>query len=831
MSLLNCVPVFRLFLFTVTFFSVWSTVQARDLDANRWPEALNIPGLDPAVESRITAQIDKMSLEQKVGQMIQAEIRQVTPEEVKTYHLGSVLNGGGSFPYNKKFAKASDWVALADQYYQASSQSALGIPILWGTDAVHGHNNVIGATIFPHNIGLGATRDESLIYRIAKATAHEVAVTGLDWTFAPTLAVNRDIRWGRTYESYSSDPEWVTRYGKQMIKGLQGESFGPMSILATAKHYVGDGGTLYGDDQGDVQIDEQTLIDVHAKPYFDAFEAGAQVVMASYSGLNGTKMHAHRYLVQSVLKDRLGFDGFVLSDWNAIWQVPGCDKSHCVETINAGIDMLMIPDRHNWQAAISSIIQSVKNNEISMARIDDAVRRILRVKHRVGLFEAPRPAKRKYAKKSKHLGHKKHRQLAREAVRKSLVLLKNNGQALPIKPKSHVVVLGDLANNLSAQSGGWSISWQGTENQNSDFPGATSIWAGIKKAAESSGGKATLLSEPAALSDEPDAVVVVVGESPYAEFKGDIQNFDTLALSEASPHALRWIRAYQDRGIPVVTVLVTGRPRWSTAEINASDAFVVAWLPGTEGAGVADLLFAKPGSAMDFTGRLSFSWPSTPCDLFGDTTQALFPLGYGLSLAQTVETPDFPVTHKPVKTGCAQLTQNDIQVAKKDRSLELAALYEAPTGRLYPAESAPSKSVSVNSNNQGLSISWRDDVEEKFFVGDPNAINGLAHLYHDHDMLLSFSEVSNPNVPVYVGIECQSPCNAEFRVDPLLKQIHEGKAKTLAISLACFDRYKIDFSKLSAPLTLRAAGPLTVSLSSLTFGKAPKSNVTRYVCD
>jgi len=629
-----------------------------------WPVVVSVVPKDPRIEARISELLGRMTLEQKVGQMIQADIRSVTPDEVRKYRLGSILNGGGAFPGNEKHSKVSDWVALADQFYDASMDTADGapaIPIIWGTDAVHGHNNVIGATLFPHNVGLGAAHDPDLIQRIGEATAREVAATGIDWTFAPTVAVVRDPRWGRSYESYSERPEIVRAYAGRMVQGIQGTGGTPTfldgnHVLAAAKHYIGDGGTDHGIDRGNNKGSEQDLLAIHGQGYVTAIQAGVQAVMASYNSWQGVKMHGQRHLLTDVLKTRMGFDGIVVSDWDGVDEVQGCGKDHCAQAINAGIDMIMVPDL--WKSFLRNTVLQVQAGDIPMARIDDAVTRILRVKLRAGLFEKGRPSSRPLANQVAQIGAADHRAVAREAVRKSVVLLKNDNCLLPLSPKTNVLVAGDGANDIGKQSGGWSISWQGTGNTNADFPGATSIYDGINAAVTAAGGKATF-SVDGSFQTKPEAAIVVFGESPYAEWHGDIKsleyrgpvgdgqpvdinrpapevsplfdepNYETAPVTQpTAPVAdLALLKRLRDEGIPVVAVFLTGRVRGVTPQIEASNAFTVAWLPGTEGGGIADVLFRKSGGAVNFplTGKLSYAWPRG-----GAGEAPLFPYGYGL---------------------------------------------------------------------------------------------------------------------------------------------------------------------------------------------------------
>ncbi|RZA05157.1 MAG: glycoside hydrolase family 3 protein, partial [Moraxellaceae bacterium] len=444
------------------------TTKAASYDASLWPQPVSKIAKDPVMEKKIDDLLAKMTVEQKVGQTIQPEIRNISVAEIKKYHIGSILNGGGSYPNNNKLSKPQDWINLADGFYKASIEPAangLTIPIMWGTDAVHGHNNVIGATLFPHNIALGATNNPELMKKIGAATAREMAVTGINWSFAPTLAVVRDDRWGRTYESYGEDPELIKAYAGKLVEGLQGvantnEFLAADHVIATAKHFLGDGGTKGGIDRGDTDVSEQELVNLHAQGYVTAIEAGVQTVMASFSSWKGEKMHGHKYLLTDILKNRMGFDGLVVGDWNGHEFVPGCTKNNCAAAINAGVDIIMVPD--DWKVLYENTLAQAKSGEISQARLDDAVRRILRVKMRAGLFEIGAPSTHKLAGKPGIIGSAEHREIARQAVRESLILLKNKNQILPVKAGSKILVAGDGADNIGKQSGGWSISWQGT---------------------------------------------------------------------------------------------------------------------------------------------------------------------------------------------------------------------------------------------------------------------------------------------------------------------------------------------------------------------------------
>lgn len=598
-----------------------------------WPSSATPSAItDDATEAFIDSLLAQMTLEEKVGQTIQADISAITPEDLATYPLGSILAGGNSAPGGRNWASAEDWVELARDFRAAvEAREGARIPLIFGIDAVHGHNNVIGATIFPHNIGLGAARNPELVGRIAEVTALEVAATGADWTFGPTVAVPRDLRWGRTYEGYGEDPEIVASYAGPVTLGLQGELragevLGIGRITGSAKHFLADGGTVDGVDQGNAPISEEELICVHNAGYPPSINAGVLTVMASFSSWNGVKITGNHTLLDDVLRGPLGFEGFVVSDWNAHGQIPGCTNESCPEAFNAGIDMFMAPD--SWRPLYHNTLEQVRSGAITMERLDEAVRRILRVKIRAGLFETQRPLEGRYDL----IGAPEHRAIARDAVRQSLVLLKNDG-VLPIRANTRVLVAGSAADNIGQQSGGWTLSWQGTGTTNADFPGATSIWAGIESAVSDAGGTA-VLSADGSFDEAPDVAIVVFGETPYAEFQGDLDH-----LAFADPEPLRILRALQEAGIPTVSVFISGRPMWTNPEINASNAFVAAWLPGSEGGGVADVLIGdEAGEARyDFTGTLSFSWPrhalQTPLNRDTEDYDPLFAYGFGLTYA------------------------------------------------------------------------------------------------------------------------------------------------------------------------------------------------------
>ncbi len=564
-------------------------------------------------EERVEALLKQMTLAEKIGQMTQVDTAALHDKaDIQKYALGSVLSGGGSDP---KDNTAQGWLQLANECQAWAQKTRLKIPLLYGVDAVHGHNNVLGAVIFPHHIGLGATRNPALVEQAARVTAKEIAGTGINWNFAPCVAVAQDARWGRTYESFADSPELAGELGAATVRGLQAGYAGPDSVVACAKHYVGDGGTQNGVDQGNTVMDEATLRKIHLAPYLPSLKAGVGSIMLSFSSWNGTKLHGHKHLVTDVLKGELGFKGFTISDWAGIDQLPFDFKGSIAASINAGLDMAMVPNGpgqpNNYVDFITKLTELVNEGRVPQARIDDAVRRILRTKIESGAFAAKPTAPALTAA----IGSPAHREVARDCVRQSLVLLKNDSTALPLaKNLKRLHVVGAAADDLGIQCGGWTISWQGETGKVTS--GGTTILQAIKQTVSAD----TKVSFSAAGSgvEAADAIIVVVGETPYAEGKGDRTDLN-LAASDVA-----LIQRAKQSGAPVVTILLSGRPLVLGAALDASDAFVAAWLPGTEGLGVTDVLFGdyKP------TGKLPRVWPQVA----GATaTAGSYPFGFGLS--------------------------------------------------------------------------------------------------------------------------------------------------------------------------------------------------------
>lgn len=796
-----------------------------------WPELPRPTFQDGNIEERIDSLMKSLTLEEKVGQIVQADIGSVTAEDVRKYRLGSVLNGGNSGPHGNDLAPAKDWLKLADDFYEASMDTSGGkhaIPIIWGVDAVHGNNNIIGATIFPHNIGLGAARNAQLIHRIGEITAKEVRVTGQEWTFAPTLAVVQDARWGRTYESYSERPQIVHEYASAMVTGLQGEPGTPDflkgdHVITTAKHYLGDGGTFEGRDQGDNLASEEILRDVHAAGYTSAISAGAQSVMASFSSWQGRKLHGHKGLLTDVLKGRFGFDGILVSDWNAHGQVEGCTVTSCAATVNAGLDMFMAPD--SWKGIYESTLAQAQSGEIPTARLDDAVRRILRVKLRAGLFEAGKPSSRHLAGQFNLLGAPEHRAVARQAVRESLVLLKNSKQLLPLKPTANVLVAGDGADNISKQNGGWSLTWQGTGVTNAHYPNADSIYAGIRAAVTAGGGKVTL-SADGSFKTKPDVAIVVYGEEPYAEFQGDV---DTLEYKPGNKGDLELLRKLRAANIPVVSVFLSGRPMWVNPELNASDAFVAAWLPGTEGGGVADVLFAKRDGSVnhDFKGKLSFAWPRTPDQVAatrGDD-KPLFDYDYGLTYQDKVELEALPEEVAQRSDGEGASAREYFAGGRAATGWTLAVI-EAQ-GAPQPLTSATGSSatgvlkvtaVDRSAQEDARQLTWSGTAPATFAIGRGEPIDLQRESNGQLSLVFDYRVDAAPSDKVAVGVACRGSngsCRGDVPFEKHLAASTAGQWQQARILLSCFEKNGADMRNVIAPLAISTAGTLQLSIANV----------------
>ena len=778
---------------------------------NLWSTIDPLP-LDPEIEAQIDEILPKLTLEQKVGQVIQGDTGSLTPEDVKKYRLGSVLSGGNSAPGPLPYAETKAWLEMADKYYNASIDDEdveIAIPIIWGIDAVHGHANLKGSIIFPHNIGLGAMNNPDLIEQIASITAHELTVSGHDWTFAPTLAVPQDLRWGRSYEGFSENPDLVKSYGDRIVIGLQGEFgsenfMGDGRVISSAKHFLADGATENGVDQGDALITEKELSKVHAAGYYSSIPAGVQTVMASFSSWQGRKLHGDKELLTDVLKGKMGFNGFVVGDWNGHGQVPGCINTDCPQSLNAGLDMYMAPD--SWKGLYESTLQHVKDGTIAMERLDDAVRRILRVKLLSGIFQKGAPSTRANAGNENLLALPEHKNVARQAVRESLVLLKNNNQLLPIDPSKTILVVGDGASSISKASGGWTLSWQGTGHSNDKFPNGESILEGIEKTVDDAGGK-LIFSKDGDTSIKADVVIAVYGEDPYAEFQGDRENlaftpngFDTNKLS-----------TYKENGIPIVSVFLSGRPMWANTEINNSDSFVAAWLPGSEGGGVSDMLF-KTDPSFDFTGRLSFTWPASAV-VSKNNNQELFKIGYGLSYT-SINQIDFLSENSGLENSEIASTGEyfnkgdvvapwDIWLISGKLEKQIASFPSSVGGLII------SKTDHM-AQEDALRINWTKSDGDYFRISSvkPNDLTRQSN----GAMKLAFNAKSFTGSDSTLQI---GQCDDSFNCDKTLEIKISDEWQEYLIPLSNFEELGIDMSKIISSILIKAEAGIDIGLGNV----------------
>lgn len=819
----------------------------------QWPVLKSAIAKDPAVEKRIDDLLARMTLEEKVGQLIQPEIHQVTPADITEYHIGSVLNGGGSTPGNNKYASLEDWVTLADSFYNASvdkSNGRIGIPIIWGTDAVHGLGNVVGATLFPHNIGLGATNNPELLKKIGWATAREIAATGLDWDFSPTVAVARDDRWGRTYESWSEDPRIAKAFAGEMVKGLQGEGgtdnlFTNEHVIATTKHYIGDGGTLNGVDRGETQGDEQHLREIHGAGYVSGIEAGVQVVMASFSSWQNTRMHGHKYLLTDVLKNQMGFDGLVVGDWNGHSFIPGCTVLDCPESLMAGLDIYMVPDP-NWKELYKNLVAQAKSGEVTAERLDDAVRRILRVKIRAGLFEQDgvlqkgAPSTRPLAGKKDVLGAPEHREIARQAVRESLVMLKNKNNLLPLARNQKVLVAGDGADNIGKQAGGWSVSWQGTGNSNSDFPGGTSIFGGINQVVSAAGGKATL-SVDGSFTEKPDVAIVVFGEDPYAEMQGDTGN---LAYKPRDPRDWELLKKFRAQGIPVVSLFISGRPLWVNRELNASDTFVAVWLPGSEGQGVADVIFKNAEGKINFDmkGRLSFSWPKHPdqnsLNVGDENYDPLFAYGYGLSYGDKNTLGD-DLSEEGLK---AEEVVDKLDIFNRrpigEWQLEVIGYQNdiiPMTSKTATASSLEITAVDRDVQEDARHVVWNGKGSGQVALSVATRKDLTNYVKENSALVFDIKVDGVPSKTTFLRLGCGSYCASDIDLTEKLKTFAGQGWQTVTVPLSCYPNAGANFgidqppseywTQVLQPFSLITEGTLDVTFANVSLVKGAGKDV------
>jgi len=808
-------------------------------DKDPWPEVIWPLAADPALEKRITDLMAGMTVEDKVGQLVQGDIASVTPDDVRRYRLGSILAGGNSDPGGRYDASPAEWLALADAFYDASMDTSKGgkaIPLLFGIDAVHGQSNIIGATLFPHNIGLGATRNPELLRQIGGITALETRVTGMEWTFAPTVAVPQDDRWGRTYEGYSESPDVVASYAAAMVEGLQGRVGTPefldgRHVIASVKHFLGDGGTTDGKDQGDTRISESDLVRIHAAGYPPAIAAGAQTAMASFNSVNGEKMHGHRHYLTDVLKGRMNFGGFVVGDWNGHGQVKGCTTTDCPATIIAGLDMAMASD--SWKGFYETTLAAVKDGRITPQRLDDAVRRILRVKLRLGLFEAGRPSTRAVGGQFALIGAPAHRAVARQAVRESLVLLKNQNGLLPLSPKQRILVAGDGADDVGRQAGGWTLNWQGTGTTRKDFPNADTIYEGIARQASAAGGEAVLAVD-GRYAVKPDVAVVVFGEDPYAEFQGDRP---TLAYKPGNETDLALLKRLKAEGIPVVAVFLSGRPLWVNREINAADAFVAAWLPGSEGAGIADVLLRGSDGRVqhDFKGKLSFSWPRTATQYANNVGQKdydpLFAFGFGLTYADNGDLAALPEASGA--TGNEGAT--GVFFARGDAGPGMALRIEDAAGQgltvtrvpdALPDDRLKITGVDHLAQEDGRRLAWSGNGEAAAALQSHTALDLRRESNGDLMLLTTLRVDVAPQGEVWLSVGCGVGCSARIAIGPSLAALPQGQWKRVGVPLKCLAKAGAKLDAIDRPWSVVTGDAMTISVSRVALGALNEAEVT-----
>ncbi len=807
--------------------------QAVTIHPDQWPTPKWPFANDPALEKRIDDVMAQMSVEEKVAQTIQGDIASITPDDVRKYRIGSILAGGSSDPGGKYNASPAEWLKLADAFYEASMDTSKGghaIPIIFGIDAVHGQSNIVGATLFPHNIGLGAMRNPELIRKIGEVTAAETRVTGMEWTFAPTVAVPQDDRWGRTYEGYSESPQVVASYAGEMVKGLQGEPGQPgfldgHHVISSVKHYVGDGGTTDGKDQGDTQVTEAELRDIHAAGYPPAIEAGAQAVMASFNSFHGEKMHGYKAMLTDVLKDRMNFGGFVVGDWNGHGQVKGCTTTDCPAAFNAGLDMAMASD--SWKGLYETELAAVKSGKITQERLDDAVRRILRVKMRLGLFEAGKPSQRPLGGKYELLGSPEHRAIARQAVRESLVLLKNNGGTLPLDPHKRILVAGDGANDMGKQSGGWTLNWQGTGTQRADYPNGNTIWEGLKQQIDAAGGKAELAID-GKYKAKPDVAVVVFGENPYAEFQGDIA---TLLYKPGDDSDLELLKKLKADGIPVVAVFLSGRPLWMNREINTADAFVAAWLPGSEGGGIADVILRKADGSVqnDFKGKLSFSWPRTAVQFHNNVGQKdydpQFAFGYGLTYADKGE--QAKLSEESGVSG--DQSAGGVYFNRGKPAIGLAMQLSSATQADMPATTVPvglsdgslkMSAVDHKAQEDARRLVWSGASDARVQLVSGKAVDLSRETNGDIVMYVTLRRDADIAAPLWLGVGCGQGCAGQVDIGKTVGKLPAGEWKIIGVPLKCFQTAGADMSKLVQLPYVASAAKADVSFSRIALGQS-----------
>jgi beta-glucosidase len=759
---------------------------------------------------------------------------------------------------------------------EAYADRGFRIPFMWATDAVHGHNNVFRATVFPHNIGLGAANNPDLIEEIGEVTAKEIVATGLDWTFAPTVASPRDYRWGRVYEGYSEDPEIIYQYAGRMVEGLQGgvEGLkGQSNVISNVKHWVGDGGTTNGEDRGENHYTEDYLRNIHATGYFSGLEAGAQVVMSSFnswhneanydptgSGDYNYKIHGSQYLINDVLKGKMGFDGIVVTDWNGQGEINGCTASDCPQAVIAGNDVFMVTANSDWTAFYDNVIAQVEDGTIPMSRIDDAVTRILRVKMRANLWEKPQPTLREYAGNSDILGAAEHRALARDAVSQSLVLLKNENSTLPLATEDQsYLIAGTAANNIQKQTGGWSLTWQGTENTiDDDFPGASTLYMALQQQVGADNVYTDVASAP-----DGSIAIVVMGEDPYAEMFGDIKDSQTLeyaSLKSTYAADLETIKDLKGSGFTVVTVFYSGRPLYVNEEINHSDAFVAAWLPGTEAGGITDVLFSVDDK--DFTGRLSYSWPMTKCsttinrhapnlegyvtpemeqDIEGEHAP-LFPYGYGLSYGEStpqgVDSDLNALELDPRDFGCGKdapttdVAEDNLEVFGRESAGEYVARIggaangwagvTVSNGTETSIGTVTTNPINYKHQQDAINVVFNGEGAAQVYLQTLDELGGDKYSYVNAEATLQFDIDMKSAAPdsLILATHCEWPCLAEVQINkvlPAATPVGETNWTTVKVPLSCFVDEGMDFTLVNTPFLMYTDEAVEFNLGEIRY--------------
>lgn len=743
-----------------------------------------------ADQEKLMNLVSKMTLEQKVGQIVQPDLDFITPAEMREYQIGTVLNGGNTSPNKNQYASADEWKAVSKEFYDASPVvDGQKIPFLWGTDAVHGHNNLIGATIFPHNIGLGATRNANLMRLIGEAVALEVLSTGVTWTFAPALSVPRNDRWGRTYEGFSEDPKIVAELGQAFIEGLQGtgkEFLDSNHILATAKHFAGDGGTNEGIDQGDVIISRKLFESIHVSPYYPAIDSCTQTIMSSFNSFQGKKLHGDKSMLTDLLKGDMKFDGFIIGDWNGHGQVEGCTNDNCPESFNAGVDIFMAPD--SWKSLYKNLIDQAKSSIITEARLNEAVTRVLAVKDRLGLLDQRKP----HEFKENYLGAESHRNIARQAVRESLVLLKNNNNVLPLKKNINIGVIGSAANEIRYQTGGWTLDWQGKNNKNSDFPGVRSLFQSMQDFVEAEGGS-VVFSNDGRFAIKPDVVVSVFGEEPYAEGFGDLPDVAFRATDQEHLEALEAVHA---SGIPIVSILYSGRPLEVNKYLNLSEAFVAAWLPGSEIDGISEIIFGNNNiNNFDFTGRLAFSWPKSKTQAslnFDDQSyDPLFSFGYGLNYSVNSQVPIIPLVEENNLPNEYEFFRGQALGSDKEFVLSSGSVEVVDSNSFVSKDGLVKTSLfQYQKQDDSKMIDFTKDGISSFVIkGEPLNIMYLENPYLE--IVYSYSS-KDKNASMLLSLGCGVDCQSTISLEST-KQ--EWLTKT--IPLSCFNSNELDKSNIA----------------------------------